>query len=102
MIRSAPLRRQSLKSRRRARAWAAVVKRCKEKRGDRCQRCGSQPIGGWSFLFTISGHHKLPRSRGGKDTEQNCVLLCVPCHTWTHDHPREAVRLGLLAGSEKA
>lgn len=41
-------------------------------------------------------HHVLPRSRGGPDTLENLVSLCMPCHTWTHAHPDEATALGLL------
>jgi len=32
----------------------------------------------------LQGHHKVYRSRGGSDREQNLVMLCVVCHAAVH------------------
>lgn len=32
----------------------------------------------------LHGHHKVYRSRGGSDREENIVLLCVVCHAAVH------------------
>ncbi|MEO0100592.1 MAG: HNH endonuclease [candidate division WOR-3 bacterium] len=37
-----------------------------------CQLCGKKGAG--------QIHHLIPKSKGGKDTENNLVLLCGPCH----------------------
>jgi 5-methylcytosine-specific restriction endonuclease McrA len=44
-----------------------------------CQKCGKAPD--WRGLGL---HHKLFKSRGGKSTEENCELLCSPCHEAAH------------------
>jgi hypothetical protein len=42
-------------------------------------------------------HHRLPRGRGGPDTPENLLWLCAAHHDWTHGHPLDGRRLGLLA-----
>lgn len=38
----------------------------------------------------------IPRGRGGDWLDSaNCQVLCRAHHTWKHDHPAEAERLGL-------
>ena len=34
-------------------------------------------------------HHKILKSQGGEDTEENLLTLCFKCHRWAHDNPRE-------------
>lgn len=41
-------------------------------------------------------HHILPRSQGGKHTMENLMSICFFHHTWTHDNPAEAEKLGVL------
>lgn len=45
--------------------------------GWRCQSCGG--------MSNLEVHHKQFRSRGGTDTEQNLITLCVACHRKVHD-----------------
>ncbi len=40
----------------------------------RCECCGAA-----TGLFDVD--HVIPRSRGGPDHEDNCVMLCRSCHT---------------------
>lgn len=47
-----------------------------ERDGRRCRICGSQN--------SLTVHHKLPVSRGGKSNEENCVTWCSLCHKWYH------------------
>lgn len=34
----------------------------------------------------LDAHHRLPRSRGGKDELENLILLCHRCHMAVHEH----------------
>ncbi len=47
------------------------------------------------------GHHILPRGRGGENTYENCAVVCLSCHGFIHEHPNEAVKLGLLKRGKK-
>ena len=66
-----------------------------------CQGCGRTPSQAREAGLRLEVHHRLPRSRGGKDTPENGVVLCGfgntdGCH-WMVDHNRaEAVRRGLV------
>ena len=42
----------------------------------RCAMCGE-----W-IDATYEAHHILPRDCGGKDTLENCVILCGECHVY--------------------
>jgi hypothetical protein len=53
-----------------------------------CQRCRSRP--------GIHNHHRKRRSQGGGDEPDNLVLVCLECHQWIHDHPRDAAAAGWL------
>ena len=55
---------------------------------NRCARCGRGGV--------LHVHHRIRRSQGGKDTPENLITLCNPCHRWVHDHPMAARREGLL------
>jgi hypothetical protein len=44
--------------------------------GWRCQCCGTRS--------NLEVHHKEFRSRGGDDSEQNLITLCVTCHSLLH------------------
>ena len=49
------------------------------KRDDyRCQECGGKV--GERRGLEPHFHHKLPKSAGGKATEDNLITLCGPCH----------------------
>jgi hypothetical protein len=54
--------------------------------------------------FATELHEPLTRARApGADTildPSNSVAICRRCHTWVHDHPAEATKLGLLSGSK--
>lgn len=43
----------------------------------------------------IERHHKLRRSQGGGDEQENTLDVCRDCHNWIGDNPLEAVQLGL-------
>ncbi len=42
-----------------------------------CEKCGRTDV-------AIHRHHIIPRSRGGNDSEENRVDLCVYCHKEAH------------------
>jgi phage terminase large subunit GpA-like protein len=54
----------------------------------RCERCGERKILHW--------HHRLPVEHGGRSTVSNGLALCAACHTWSHNHPVEALAAGWL------
>ncbi len=45
------------------------------KYGNICRTCGSS--GDWRGL---SLSHIIALSQGGKTTEENCLIECIPCH----------------------
>lgn len=47
-------------------------------RGNKCERCG------WDKA-KCDVHHKTPRSRGGKNTINNAVVICPNCHRVEHE-----------------
>lgn len=44
-------------------------------------------------------HHRQLRSRGGKHTVPNLVLLCTACHTHLHLNVTEATERGLIVST---
>ncbi len=60
----------------------------------RCVDCGLVCGGGWKIWkpsvkhFELNGtheiHHIIPVIKGGKTTEDNLILLCIPCHLARH------------------
>ena len=56
-------------------AWALAVIRVK---GNGCSRCG------WSEA-RCDVHHIVPRSKGGRNTVENGIVLCPNCHRVTHE-----------------
>ncbi len=47
----------------------------------------------------LDAHHRLPRSRGGKDTLECLVAVHRLCHSHIHEHPAEATERGFLVHS---
>lgn len=45
-----------------------------------CVCCG-QP---YTTLYSLSAHHKQPKSQGGKDKKSNVVAACWDCHEQYH------------------
>ena len=41
-------------------------------------------------------HHKVMRSHGRDDSEENLMLMCLACHTYTHANPKESYEKGFL------
>jgi hypothetical protein len=62
---------------------ASVRDQVVQRDGYRCQECGVRV--GKNVLGRLKGlqfhaHHKVPQSKGGKDTPDNLVTMCVVCH----------------------
>lgn len=86
-----PLRDKYGRSGRKAdRDWQQAVR---DKDAYTCQRCGKVEA-------YIHAHHVAPRSRRPdlRLDVSNGKCLCNSCHSWVHEHPKEAVSLGLLSG----
>lgn len=76
----------SKKQRRRKLKWNDLVAYLIKNRAyGRCEVCGELPD--WRGL---SGHHIIPKSKGGKDTPENCLITCGRCHAVDKHHLREA------------
>lgn len=50
--------------------------------GDECMECG------WN-TGQCEAHHKTPKSKGGKSTLRNCLILCPNCHSLKHIRKKE-------------
>lgn len=61
-------------------------------RDEHCQWCGV--LGG-----ALDCHHRLPRSRGGKDDLLTLVAVHRLCHGRIHEHPAEASARGFTVRS---
>ena len=59
--------------------YSDLKKKIFEERGPYCQKCGKNEIG--TFLDL---HHLKFKSSGGKNTEDNLVILCRKCHNESH------------------
>ena len=44
-------------------------------------------------------HHRQLRSQGGDDSDANTLRMCNRCHAWTHAHPEDSYRYGLMVRS---
>lgn len=66
--------------------------------GESCKSCGN-------FSDEIHKHHIVPRSRGGSNSPDNLVSLCVDCHGKAHDvsfnTDKGVVKQGISALREK-
>lgn len=60
------------------RGWRVAVRARAE---DLCEECGKTEQEAGSYHHC---HHLKPRSRGGKNTLANGILLCVECHNGAH------------------
>ncbi|MEW5856141.1 MAG: group II intron reverse transcriptase/maturase [Cyanobacteriota bacterium] len=75
------LKRNSAKAKEHIPSYQKLAK----KQGFVCPRCGESLFNGEE----IHKHHRVPRSRGGKDTYENLELLHLYCHQQEHKN-REA------------
>lgn len=72
------------------RAWQKAVR---ERDAYTCQRCGK-------VEKYVHAHHVATRSRRPdlRHDISNGKCLCGSCHSWVHEHPKEALAAGLLSG----
>lgn len=50
---------------------------CKMYYGNKCMECG------WD-IGSCEVHHRIPKSKGGKSTIRNALVLCPNCHSLKH------------------
>jgi 5-methylcytosine-specific restriction endonuclease McrA len=86
------LRQSSSRARARQRLWSAVTRQAIADNGGRCAFAIPDVCQG----AAVDGHHLLPRSQGGTDTQENCAALCRACHEYVTQHPAWAYERGLL------
>ena len=71
---------KAAKNRRKATAYKRVCAQVDARDGVFCRVC-------WAGCQRGRHHHHLTfRSRGGKDTTDNIVVVCGPCHEDIHQH----------------
>lgn len=74
--------------------------RVRERDGHRCQfplrfdRRGNPVKCGQAYRTEV--HHRMKRSQGGDETEENLITLCKAHHDWTDFNVDQARELGLL------
>jgi hypothetical protein len=103
-LRPSPLRKVSAKQKARLAAWSIVTLNRMVRVGNKCERCGdggpTLVRGGKSGaslrLKRLQGHHRLLKSQGGEDTDENCRVLCHECHREVHDNPAESYAAGWM------
>lgn len=91
-LRRTAIRRVSPKARDRRTAWTAFRREVWERDAGRCVICGI-PMP----LPFAEIHHRLLKSRGGKDTHENTLTLCGACHhERVHKFPSWATCVGFM------
>ena len=69
-----------------------------EERADgACEFCGD--AFGWGMRLQPELHHRKLRSRGGRNTLENCVLVHMLCHLRAHQYPEWATEAGWMVAS---
>ena len=61
----------------------------------RCERCGVRISDDYPPWHSQHAHmnHTTPLSQGGKDTPENCELICQACHLPNGQHAPTAARM---------
>lgn len=59
--------------------------------------CGKKYKDGWMLEF----HHKVPEYMGGKDTDDNAELLCLPDHAKRHRQLGDVATARTIEGRAK-
>jgi hypothetical protein len=55
--------------------WLAIKAEAVRQRGYKCEECGYD-----KYLEAIEAHHKQAKKDSGRNTLENCQLLCANCH----------------------
>lgn len=66
--------------------WYVLRKKVFERDKYKCQKCGGDGQG------ILHIHHIHKRSEGGKDTEDNLITLCPPCHARAEPHRKRSAQ----------
>ena len=90
LIRGAPLRNRGTKARR------DVVEMKEAERDMGLKECRGHALIGTCCFGRLERHHVLPRSRGGNNSPENLIWLCLLHHDWVEDNRTEAKEMGLL------
>ena len=86
-----PMRKMSKKRQAELGNWNAVKAIVRRRDADCVARNNQEKCWG-----PLDVHHRLPRSRGGKDVPMNLLLLCGFHHRQVHENPDWARERGLL------
>ena len=68
--------------------------------GGLCQAGKVVPDGCGGRESATEVHEPFTRGRGGSITDKtNAVAICRRCHSWIHNNPADATKLGLLVSA---
>lgn len=75
-------------------AWEFAKRVVRGRDKDTCVKCRHRKP-------SLDVHHRKPKQMGGADALTtyglaNLISLCRNCHSWVHQHPAEAMELGLM------
>lgn len=87
-----PLRRAAARGKRDHYAHLRALVHARE--GGCCARCDNP-----APITEGECHHRLLRSRGGRDDAVTCVWLCSGCHGWAHRNVAVATQQGWIVPS---
>jgi RNA-directed DNA polymerase len=62
-------------------SWTETYKQDIIEDGSRCSKCGC----GNSWKNPLQRHHKIPKSKHGRDIKANIKILCLKCHKKQHE-----------------
>ena len=98
LSRRTPLRRSGIRALRTAAGrgkrdhWNHLRALVHAREGGDCARCGTP-----TPIIAGEAHHRLLRSRGGKDDAVTCAWLCTSCHHgWVHRNVAQATEAGWI------
>ena len=66
--------------------WKDLSRMVRERDGWVCHLCGWHAVG--RNRYFLHAHHIVPRGRGGTDTLDNLISLCLECHAEQPGHQR--------------
>ena len=66
--------------------WKVLSRAVRERDNWICYVCGWQAVGRGRYF--IHAHHLVARGRGGLDTPENLISLCLECHADQPGHQR--------------
>lgn len=81
------------------RPWKVAREETLERDGHECQASAYGIATDCVVIGSLHVHHCLPRSRGGRNNDENLVTLCTGHHVHAHSNVAESIESGLLVAT---